>query len=180
VPSNAWCFEPLWDLGEGLGRSSGWGIEQGRGLARRRPWRHGGAARPWHGRLAGTPAVPPLYSSCAPSWQRREERRGVSDRGQHAISSAGNAAWSGPTVLMAWPTGEGRRDTWHGGDFKAPRSVPGLGKARPREGAGGPDAEAVVRRARARPAHRPSQRRVPAANCFTVALFDHDFLLILK
>jgi hypothetical protein len=48
VPSNARCFELLWGLGEVLGRSSGWGIEQGRGLARRRPWRLGGAARPWH------------------------------------------------------------------------------------------------------------------------------------
>jgi hypothetical protein len=29
VPSNARCFELLWGLGEVLGRSSGWGIEQG-------------------------------------------------------------------------------------------------------------------------------------------------------
>jgi hypothetical protein len=50
----------------------------------------------------------------------------------------------------------------------------------PREGARGSDAEAAVRHARARPAHRPLRRRVLAANCFTVPLFDHDFLPILK
>jgi hypothetical protein len=48
VPSNARCFELLWGLCEVLGRSSGWGIEQGRELARQRSWRPDGAARPWH------------------------------------------------------------------------------------------------------------------------------------
>jgi hypothetical protein len=77
----------------------------------------GGAARPWHGRPAGTPAVPPFYSGCAPSWRHREERRGkrVPDRRQHVVRGAGNAAWSGPAVLVTWPTGEGRRHTWQGG-----------------------------------------------------------------
>jgi hypothetical protein len=79
----------------------------------------------------------------------------VRDRGEHAVRGAGNAAGSGPAVHVAWPTGEGRSGTWQGGDFKVPRSALSLGKARPQEGAGGPDAEAVV-------------RRIPAAKSFIV------------
>jgi hypothetical protein len=113
----------------------------------------------------GRPRCHPFIEAARPPGdaEKSEGVERVPDRGQHAVRGAGNAAGSGPAVLVAWPTGEGRRGTWQGGLQGASEC------SRPREGAAGPGRQGggTARSARGRTGAGATSRS--SATCCGVA-----------
>jgi hypothetical protein len=99
----------------------------------------GGAPLLRNSRRAGTPCGASLIAAVRPACDAgKSEGEGQGpDRGQHVVRSSGSATDKGPAVLGSVADQRGKMQHVARDDFEAPRSALGLGKRRPREGAGG-------------------------------------------